>query len=115
MLSSPANNTIQTMTNYKLATKGKPLIGNSFTKPINFFCVAPEAKTVAIVGDFNGWNPAVNLMVRSLDGNWMGQIALAHGHHHYWFLVDGQPVLDPRAQGVSRNEKNERVSLMSVS
>ena len=54
-------------------------------------------------------------MQRSPDGGWVGQVALAHGHYRYWFLVDGKPTLDPRAQGVSRNEKNERVSLMSVS
>ena len=27
----------------------------------------------------------------------------------------GQPLLDPRAMGVARNEKNERVSLIAVS
>ena len=40
---------------------------------------------------------------------------MTNGHHRYWFLVDGVPRLDPRAQGVSRNEKNERVSLISLS
>jgi hypothetical protein len=28
--------------------------------------------------------------------------------------VDGKPTLDPRAQGIARNEKNEKVSMMSV-
>ena len=103
------------MATYKLATNGKPYSGKAFTKPINFFCVAPQAKEVSIVGDFNDWNAAAHPMQRSPDGNWIVQVPLSHGHHRYWFLVDGQPVLDPRAQGVSRNEKNERVSLMSVS
>ena len=30
-------------------------------------------------------------------------------------MVDGQLTLDPRAQGVTRNEKGERVSLLPVS
>jgi hypothetical protein len=29
--------------------------------------------------------------------------------------VDGKPVLDPRAQGIGRNELNEKVSLIAVS
>jgi hypothetical protein len=49
------------------------------------------------------------------DGAWYLQTPLSHGHHHYQFLVDGKPVLDPRAQGVARNEKGEKVSLVSVS
>ncbi len=99
---------------YKL-TPGSKLSGKSFTNLINFFCVAPDAKTVFIAGDFNEWNPTSHPMQRLADGNWVVQIPLTHGHHRYWFLVDGQPTLDPRAQGISRNEKDERVSLMAVS
>ena len=49
------------------------------------------------------------------DGNWLIQIALHHGHHHYQFLIDGRPTLDPKAQGVARNEQNEKVSLIAIS
>jgi len=84
-------------------------------KPVNFFCTAPEAGTVSVVGDFNEWDPKMNLMQQGPDGAWQAQVALHHGHHHYYFLVDGKPNLDPKAQGVARNKLNERVSLMSVS
>ena len=105
------------MATYKLASgaAGKLYSGKSFTKPINFFCAAPNAKAVFIAGDFNDWNPTVHPMQRSPDGNWVVQLTLTNGHHRYWFLVDGVPTLDPRAQGVSRNERNERVSLISLS
>ena len=33
----------------------------------------------------------------------------------YQFLVDGEPMLDPRANGVARNTRNERASLIAVS
>lgn len=84
-------------------------------KPINFFCVAPGAQAVSIVGDFNHWRPDAHPMQRQPDGSWTAQVPLHHGHHHYQFLVDGQPLLDPRAQGIARNAKNERVSLIAVS
>ena len=84
-------------------------------KPTNFFCAAPEAQSVAVVGDFNDWRPHVHPMQQQTDGSWHLQIPLNHGHHHFAFLVDGKPVLDPRAMGVARNEKNERVSLIAVS
>jgi 1,4-alpha-glucan branching enzyme len=84
-------------------------------KPINFYCQAPEAAEVFIAGDFNGWNPASHRMEKRNDGTWFAQIELHHGHHHYLFLVDGTPTLDPRAQGIGRNESNERVSLIAVS
>ncbi|MBI5773225.1 MAG: isoamylase early set domain-containing protein [Verrucomicrobia bacterium] len=84
-------------------------------KPVNFFCTAPQAKGVFLVGDFNHWNPKATPMKRQPDGNWLAQVALKHGHHRYLFLVDGEPTLDPRAQGVGRNEKNEKASLIAVS
>jgi|SRR6185436_12064198 1,4-alpha-glucan branching enzyme len=84
-------------------------------KPVNFLFLAPQAKHVSVIGDFNNWSPNSNPMKKHPDGGWTTQIPLKHGHHRYQFLVDGVPTLDPRAQGVARNEQNEKVSLMSVS
>ena len=85
------------------------------SKPVNFVCVAPGARQVHLAGDFNAWNPTANPMNRQPDGAWRLQVSLHHGHHHYVFLVDGKPLLDPNATGVSRDPKGERVSLLSVS
>jgi 1,4-alpha-glucan branching enzyme len=82
-------------------------------KPVNFYCAAPGAKQVEIAGDFNHWQPLP--MRRSVDGWWVAQVELCHGHHQYRFLVDGRPVLDPHATGVDRDEQDERVSLIAVS
>jgi 1,4-alpha-glucan branching enzyme len=84
-------------------------------KPINFICMAPNASTVHLIGDFNDWDPAALPLKKQSDGAWLIQIPLNHGHHHYQFLVDGKPMLDPRAQGIARNEQNEKVSLLAVS
>ena len=84
-------------------------------KPINFTCIAPEAKRVTLVGDFNDWDPNAHPLKRRVDGSWTVQVPIGHGHHHYQFLVDGKPTLDPNAQGIARNEQNEKVSLLAVS
>jgi len=54
-------------------------------------------------------------MNRTPDGRWMAGLELPHGHHQYLFLVDGAPQLDPKASGVTRNERGEPVSLIAVS
>ena len=84
-------------------------------KPVNFFCVAPQAKSVSLVGKFNGWDVLSNPMQRQSDGSWTARVELHHGHHEYLFLVDGEPMLDPHANGIARTENGERVSLIAVS
>lgn len=84
-------------------------------KPINFICLAPQAKQVFIVGDFNQWNPTSHPMKRHVDGSWQLAVSLGHGGHHYQFLIDGERKNDPRAQGLARNAAGEKVSMLMVS
>jgi 1,4-alpha-glucan branching enzyme len=84
-------------------------------RAVNFICHAPNAKSVSLVGDFNGWNPATHPMKAMPDRSWLLTLELKHGHHRYAFLVDGVLTLDPHAQGITRNEKGERVCLVPVS
>jgi 1,4-alpha-glucan branching enzyme len=82
---------------------------------VNFYCIAPEARDVRLVGDFNGWDVAATRMRRMSDSRWMAGMELNHGHHRYLFLVDGNPTLDPNANGITRNDCNDLVSLIAVS
>jgi len=82
---------------------------------VDFYCHAPHAKRVCLVGDFNKWFPAANPMTHNHDGTWTIRINLHAGHHQYLFLVDGKPVLDPKAHGVGRNERGDKVSLKAIS
>jgi 1,4-alpha-glucan branching enzyme len=88
--------------------------GNN-VKPVNFFCVAPDARDVYLMGDFNDWDPVSHPMKRQSDGKWLLQIWLRHGYHHYLFLVDGARVLDPNSHGTARYRNDEKVSLLAVS
>jgi 1,4-alpha-glucan branching enzyme len=85
------------------------------TKPVSFYCVTPDAGQVFLTGDFNDWDPSSHPMKRQTDGTWLLDVPLRHGHHHYQFLVDGKPTLDPRAYGTARNLFGEKVSLVAVS
>jgi 1,4-alpha-glucan branching enzyme len=87
----------------------------NMAKPVNFVCWAPAARHVFLAGDFNDWSSTSHPMKRQPDGAWVLQVPLNHGHHHYRFLLDGKPVLDPKANGVGRNHLGERVSLIAVS
>mgnify|MGYP001259504374 FL=1 len=84
-------------------------------RAVNFICSAPQAQSVTLVGDFNQWNPTSHPLKQMPDRAWMISVELKHGHHRYAYLVDGQLTLDPRAQGITRNDQNERVSLIPVS
>jgi Carbohydrate-binding module 48 (Isoamylase N-terminal domain) len=66
--------------------------------PVRFTVVAPRAARVAIVGDFNHWNPATLPMRRSPDGQtWEIEVKLPVGHYSYAFLIDGTLAPDPAA------------------
>ena len=92
-----------------------PYSASDTAKPVNFYCAAPRAKSVTLVGDFNEWDPVSLPMQRRVDGWWFLQVPLPHGHHRYRFVVDGKPMLDPHATGIARDERNEEASLVAVS
>ena len=87
----------------------------NMVKPVSFFIAAPNAKWVSLVGDFNGWDPDADPMQRRIDGWWSIQVPLPHGHHHYLFLVDGTPTLDPQATGTAQADRYPKVSMVAVS
>ena len=83
--------------------------------PVNFRYVDPKAKQVKLIGDFNGWDQEAHVMERTPDGAWFLQLSIHSGHHRYLYLVDGEPMLDPQANGVTKSDEGIRVSLMMVS
>jgi len=85
------------------------------TQFVNFFCDAPEAQRVFLVGDFNHWNKAADPMERMSDGRWLLKLALHHGHHQYYFMIDDKPRLDPKALGTTQNDRGEPVSQIAIS
>ena len=67
-------------------------------RPVQFMLVAPSANRVALVGEFNDWDPAATPMLRVPGGAWHVALPLNTGRHVYAFVVDGTSwVADPQA------------------
>jgi hypothetical protein len=65
---------------------------------VRFTLVAAGARTVAVAGDFNGWDPqGTSLVDQDGRGTFAGSVRLSPGAHEYMFVVDGQWVTDPAA------------------
>lgn len=60
---------------------------------------ASQIKSIAVVGDFNDWDPTRNLLTdENNDGIWTVTLKLEPGRYEYMFILDGQKwVPDPSA------------------
>jgi len=80
------------------------------------FVFTGEARSVALAGDFNGWDPERHLL-RDPDGDgvWTGLFPIPPGMHKYMFVVDGERwVTDPRAERYIDDGFGMRNALVSV-
>ena len=80
-----------------------------------FVLSVPNAKTVALAGDFTGWKPTYT-MTRSGAELWTVVVPLEPGVHTYAFVVDGQRwVADPDAPSVDDGfgGTNSRVAVLT--
>ena len=93
----------------------KPLAGALFAKSaggkvdqrVQFVLVAPDAKKVSVVGDFNGWDAShASLQAQHRGGGvWSVTAPVPLGHHRYSFVVDDSLwVVDPTAPRVIDND-----------
>src|SRR4051812_36978191 len=74
---------------------------------VQFVLVAPDAKKVAVVGDFNGWDAShVQYQAQHRGGGvWSLTAPIPVGHHRYSFIVDDSVwVVDPTAPRVVDND-----------
>jgi len=64
---------------------------------------APKARSVAVGGDFNNWNPKTAVAKSDKNGTWKIKLNLAPGKYQYKFLVDGQWQNDPKCNACVPN------------
>ena len=90
----------------------------STTTPIavQFVLVAPDARSVAVVGDFNNWGLGdTALVAENHNGVWSVSAPVPAGVHRYAFLVNGkQWVADPTAPRASGDDFGQPSSALVV-
>src|SRR5688500_16106467 len=78
---------------------------------------APASSRVAVVGDFNDWDPAATPLRPAGDGGtWVVELRLKPGRYHYTFLIDGRRwERDPSEPPAAESDFGAPVSVLTVS
>lgn len=83
---------------------------------VQFLLSAPEASSVVVAGDFDGWEGSHALQDPDGDGLWTGRVPVRPGVHAYMFLVDGSTwVTDPEAERYADDGFGNRNAVLAVS
>lgn len=82
---------------------------------VQFRLEAPDAASVAVAGDFNGWEPEVELVDPDGDGIWSGRLLLPPGVHKYMFVVNGTEWMpDPLSEQYVEDGFGNRNSVLAI-
>jgi hypothetical protein len=82
---------------------------------VQFILEAPGASSVAVAGDFDGWEGSNLLSDPDGDGVWSGRAPVKPGVHAYMFLVDGSTwMTDPRAERYAEDGFGNRNAILAV-
>jgi len=104
-----------------------PAVGAPHVTPVAFDSAAPvlvarpftyinrNAKSVAVVGNFNDWDATKGRLTLMSDGVWSGNIMLTPGRYEYQLVVDGTWMPDPSAQHSAKSEFGGTNSVVIVS
>ena len=80
-----------------------------------FAITAPDARTIAVAGSFNRWDPSRHpLSGPDRSGRWTATLSLPPGRYEYLFVINGDTwVLDPATPSVV-NGLGERNSIVTL-
>lgn len=82
---------------------------------VQFALEAPGASSVAVAGDFDGWEGSNVLSDTDGDGIWTGRVPVKPGVHTYMFIVDGSKwITDPRADRYAEDGFGNRNAVLAV-
>lgn len=63
---------------------------------VRFSVSVPAAKSVAVVGSFNGWSTTAHVMTRvGSNKSWSAVVPLEGGEHVFMYVVDGETWVVP--------------------
>lgn len=87
------------------------------TRPVRLRLAAPASSQVAVVGDFNDWDPrGTPLRPTGEQGIWTVELRLPPGRYNYTFLIDGRRwARDPSEPRAAESDFGAPVSVLTVS
>ena len=99
--------------NVALASTAQATTG---VQTVQFVLMAPDARSVSLVGDFNDWDVKATPLSSASGGNmWSVQIPLTPGRYNYVFMVDGTKLVpDPAAPRAPANEFGQPNSVITI-
>ncbi|BBP03934.1 hypothetical protein TPL01_27820 [Sulfuriferula plumbiphila] len=83
---------------------------------LRFSLYSPQAHSVALIGDFNGWGSMAQVkLVPSGNGIWSVTVPLPAGRYQYAFLVNGQRwVTDPHAEQHVKDDFGRQNAVVTI-
>lgn len=101
---------------FSLAERAPVAMSPSPLRTVHFALEAPGAKTVVLVGDFNGWSADRGLTLTARDGDrFVATAELPPGRYAYAFVVDGERVVvDPSAPAFEPDGFGGRNSVLEL-
>jgi hypothetical protein len=82
---------------------------------VRLVVLQPDAMSVALAGDFNGWDPMRTPLEQTSSGAWTVTIPLEPGRYEYMFVVDGKEwIADPFAVEQSDDGFGSRNAVLDV-
>jgi hypothetical protein len=70
--------------------------------------------SVYVAGDFNNWDPFMHRLRETEPGVYRLSIPISRGRHHYYLVVEGRRILDPRNAERTRHADGFRVCSFTV-
>ncbi len=81
---------------------------------VEFRLYRPEARMIAIAGDFNNWNPENDILRRGKRGIWHLTKELPPGKYRYQYIVDGEWTFDLHNKNSGSSDTGELCSVVTV-
>ena len=81
-----------------------------------FSLYAPQAHSISLIGEFNGWGSEQQLSLRPQgNGVWTVEVPLSPGRYQYAFLIDGKDMAtDPRAEQRVNDDFGRKNAVLTV-
>lgn len=81
---------------------------------VEFIIKSTPGKRIFLSGDFNRWDPYMTRLKEIETGVYSVTLRIKPGRYGYYFLIDGEPVVDPLNFQITQTNQGEQVSLLYI-